>query len=1489
MAGLLLAVPFCFGRNAQSPDVLISEFVASNATGLRDIDGDHSDWLELFNAGATNVNLEGWYLTDDARVLTKWRFPATNLPPNQCLIVFASDKNRATPGAELHTNFKLSAGGEYLALVRPDLSIAHAYAPAFPPQKEDASYGLPYDFTLLLSNGAPARWFVPGDDSLGTTWTMEAFDDSGWSNGVTALGFFGPDSAAGASYATIVRADPGLVAYYRLAETNGTALVDETGQYPGTFSGAVVRGFLGALGADTNRCTDFRGGHATVPHRPALSFAGAPLTLEAWAQPDITGRFQWLVAKESDNTALDYLLGLNPDGRFRFITQGLANDAVATNVSAITGQRWFHVVGVQDPAANTVRLYVNGSEAASVPRQGTGVTSGTPLLIGDRSSGGQSLDGRMDEVAIYRRALSAAEVLQHYRVGTNRVGSSSFEVATDLRGSLLGINPGVFVRVPFVVPDAASFDSLTLTLKYDDGFVAYLNGVEVARRNVPAAPAWNSAALAERSLTDALRSEAISLTSNRNLLVNGANVLAIHVLNARVEDDDLLVSPILEAARLHRSDPRYFATPTPGVVNTSVPYRGFVANTTIARPRGFYDTNFSVPIATITPGAVIRYTLDGSKPSETNGLIYSAPLLITNTTTLRAAASAADFIPSSVATYTYIFASNVVRQPVAPPGFPAQWAGFPADYAMDPTVVDNPLYRETILPGLKSLPVLSVVMPMSDLFGAQNGFYANSEQPWERETSIEFFDPADGSQFQIDCGARISGATTVSHYTTPKHSLWLRFRGEYGSTKLAFPLFRDSSVTEFDHLKIRTFSVDSWLQNEDASRLILRTNAQYARELWVKRTFLAMGQLAGHNRYAQLYLNGLYWGIYDITERHNADFVSSYLGGTDTDWDVIDDGLVRDGDATVWNTTMSLANTLNLTTYTNYLRMLEYINVTNLADYMILHLYAGAEDWDTKNWTAARRRQPGAGFIFLPWDQEVILDDINRDFSERNSDGTPHRLWHRLKLNPEFRLLVADRLHKHLFNDGALTVSNNLARFRGLTAQIDTAIVAESARWGDYRRRPPYTRNVEWLSHMSYLTNYYFPRRHPIALAQFAADGFYPPLPAPEFNHWGGHVGTGFALRLGPTIGTIYYTLDGSDPRLLGGLISTQALASASPSATVLVQADSPGRWFVPTDATLGTNWLRPDFDDSIWSEGAAAIGFETQTGYETIFRTDVGAAMFQHNATIYSRIPFVIAEGLSADALILRAKFDDGFVAYLNGREIARANAPAIPLWNSPAPTNRADSVAITFQSFLLTNGLALLVPGTNLLAIQALNVSAGNDDFLFVPELVAYQATKVWQLLLTNTTVKARVFDGTTWSALTEVSFVVDGPRADTDGDGMPDEWELRYGLAPDSAADGSMDQDNDGLSNRDEYLAGTDPTQPLDVLRVDSILFSAGSATLKFVALSNRTYSVQYRNSLAPGPWSTLVNVNARLTNHVETVSDLDAAPDARFYRLTTPARP
>jgi hypothetical protein len=189
---LLCLIACSIFRVSGSDSVIISEFLASNTTGLRDEDGDYSDWVEIFNAGTNIVNMDGWFLTDSAANLTKWRFPSVNLSPGSFLIVFASGKNRAVAGSPLHANFSLNAGGEYLALVKPDgATIASEFAPEFPRQVANISYGIGQDVlvTKLVSNTNPARAFVATNGPPPVFWTFPAFDDVSWRAGQNGVGY----------------------------------------------------------------------------------------------------------------------------------------------------------------------------------------------------------------------------------------------------------------------------------------------------------------------------------------------------------------------------------------------------------------------------------------------------------------------------------------------------------------------------------------------------------------------------------------------------------------------------------------------------------------------------------------------------------------------------------------------------------------------------------------------------------------------------------------------------------------------------------------------------------------------------------------------------------------------------------------------------------------------------------------------------------------------------------------------------------------------------------------------------------------------------------------------------------------------------------------------------------------------------------------------------------------------------------------------------
>jgi hypothetical protein len=125
------------------------------------------------------------------------------------------------------------------------------------------------------------------------------------------------------------------------------------------------------------------------------------------------------------------------------------------------------------------------------------------------------------------------------------------------------------------------------------------------------------------------------------------------------------------------------------------------------------------------------------------------------------------------------------------------------------------------------------------------------------------------------------------------------------------------------------------------------------------------------------------------------------------------------------------------------------------------------------------------------------------------------------------------------------------------------------------------------------------------------------------------------------------------------------------------------------------------------------------------------------------------------------------------------------------------------------------------------------------------------------------------------------------DADGDGMPDFWEVAYGLNPTNSNDANIDSDGDGMTNYQEYIAGTNPKDAQSYLKLDQLTVN-GAATLRFMALANKTYTVQFKNSLSEAVWHHLADAPARSNNRIEEVVDPNFLP-SRYYRLVTPQQP
>ncbi len=167
--------------------------MAENDGFILDAFGNASDWIELQNTTSRAVDLTGWSLTDTATAPTKWIIPAVTLPPWGTLLIWASNANLTDPAGELHANFALSKSGEYLGLYDADHTLVHDYSPVYPPQYENISFGLGLSFVQevieLVSNTSPVSAYCPTNGSLGTTWRDQAFDDTGWTNGLLPTGY----------------------------------------------------------------------------------------------------------------------------------------------------------------------------------------------------------------------------------------------------------------------------------------------------------------------------------------------------------------------------------------------------------------------------------------------------------------------------------------------------------------------------------------------------------------------------------------------------------------------------------------------------------------------------------------------------------------------------------------------------------------------------------------------------------------------------------------------------------------------------------------------------------------------------------------------------------------------------------------------------------------------------------------------------------------------------------------------------------------------------------------------------------------------------------------------------------------------------------------------------------------------------------------------------------------------------------------------------
>jgi hypothetical protein len=356
------------------------------------------------------------------------------------------------------------------------------------------------------------------------------------------------------------------------------------------------------------------------------------------------------------------------------------------------------------------------------------------------------------------------------------------------------------------------------------------------------------------------------------------------------------------------------------------------------------------------PGeGTVRYTTDGALPTV-DSTPYQSPINVDESTIIRAQAFDDAGNPvGDVSTKSYL-------------------------------VVD---YNQTI-------PVVSIMGEWADL----NTLHDNATlrgREWERPITIEYFEPGGALGFSVNAGMRIHGG--VSRNFSPKKSYRIYFRKSYGGPgKLDYPLFEDTEVTKFDKLVLRAGYNDAFTYlNERLEQTVQSTGAVYIRDQVVRNLHRDMGQPIAHGSWVLLYLNGEFWGLYNLTERIDLEFLQSY-SDKESQWDVVAKGRgfdefgqwfnveeARDGSYGGWLDNQNWVASVDFSDPGNIGGLEWRVDFENVFSYMFLQAYVQNYDWPGNNWIVYQRTDPGAVGVerqwrMMVWDAEYALGGGSKGF-----------------------------------------------------------------------------------------------------------------------------------------------------------------------------------------------------------------------------------------------------------------------------------------------------------------------------------------------------------------------------------------------------------------------------------------------------------------------------------------------------------------------------
>ena len=520
--------------------------------------------------------------------------------------------------------------------------------------------------------------------------------------------------------------------------------------------------------------------------------------------------------------------------------------------------------------------------------------------------------------------------------------------------------PTIFVRQKFQLTDPSIIDQIIFHLDYDDGFVAYLNGKEIARSNVLSMdtyPPFDTKAVDDREATLKYEGKVEKYERpNEDILVSGENVLAIQVHNLSATSSDLSIIPFLSLSSassdipgsipipllalndtyLHinfkisaeetlylydasqslvdsltipalRSDVtigsspdgsptrKIFAQPSPKLPNGHEVFEGILQETvTFSQAGGIYDSDLDLMLSGASAGTIIRYTVDGSTPIATSAA-YTSPIIIDKNTIVKARLFKAGYLPSPPVSNSYLVKVN------------------------------------------HDLPIISLSFNPEDFFDEKEGIYSfgtdfEAERPFfganfwkdvEKPIHLDFYEKDGKKGFGANAGVKIYGSYSRE---LSQRSLAIFFRSQYGENKLDYPLFDNRPYSSFESFILRSSGQDwqlSMIRDLTATGLFRNSNLDIQ---------------AG--RPVASYLNGTYWGLYNIREKINEHFLADLHNVRTKDITILElDGEAVYGNNEAYLSLRTFMSQNDLRQDQNYQQVMEQIDIDNYIQYNIANIY----------------------------------------------------------------------------------------------------------------------------------------------------------------------------------------------------------------------------------------------------------------------------------------------------------------------------------------------------------------------------------------------------------------------------------------------------------------------------------------------------------------------------------------------------------------------